>query len=625
MNDGNTAHPPTGPAASGSLPGAGPAPGRPRLASQRWTGPLVIVGVAAVLAWQSWGCWPDVLVDFGRELYVPWQLVEGKTLYADIAHLSGPLSPYVNAFWFRLLGVGLTSLVIGNLLLLAVHVTLFYVLLVRVGGRLAAACACLVWLTVFGFGQLISVGNYNFVCPYAHEMTHGLLLGTAAVAGLSASHRSGRLWPLAGAGLALGLAFLTKVEIFLPAAAAVAVGLALSGPVRPEFRRPGLRPALVCLISALVPVVLAFALLSLAMPAGQALQSTARSWTILFQSDVSSLPFYRQGMGLDDPVGQLAAIAGWIGAYGCAFAPVALAGLALRKPGKHRSYLAVLISLSIAAVLAWCMDDIEWRRLALPWPVFVAAISVIGAVRAMRRRAPDHETRARSVLICMLSVFALGLLGKMVLNTRLYHYGFALAMPATLLIVVAMAQWIPAWVANRGGCAWVVRGAAMAALAVAVFVHARRSYEVYQTKTFVVSSGADAFRADARGDAVATMLEEIRRVVPHDATLAVFPEGVMINYLARRANPTPHLNFLPLELMVYGESEILASLQADAPDYVVLAHKDTSEYGVRFFGQGYGQRLFAWIRDHYRPISLVGAAPLQSDDFGLLLLGRSDP
>ena len=37
----------------------------------------------ALVSW-SWGKWLDVLGDVGRELYVPWRLVVGDVLYADL-------------------------------------------------------------------------------------------------------------------------------------------------------------------------------------------------------------------------------------------------------------------------------------------------------------------------------------------------------------------------------------------------------------------------------------------------------------------------------------------------------------------------------------------------------------
>ena len=43
-----------------------------------WAGPLSIAGAFALLAWWSWGKWTDVQIDFGVELYIPWQLSQGK-------------------------------------------------------------------------------------------------------------------------------------------------------------------------------------------------------------------------------------------------------------------------------------------------------------------------------------------------------------------------------------------------------------------------------------------------------------------------------------------------------------------------------------------------------------------
>ena len=72
----------------------------------------------------TWQTWADVLVDFGREVYVPWQLTEGKVLYRDIAYFNGPLSPYLNSIWFRLFGTSILTLAICNLAILAALVCL---------------------------------------------------------------------------------------------------------------------------------------------------------------------------------------------------------------------------------------------------------------------------------------------------------------------------------------------------------------------------------------------------------------------------------------------------------------------------------------------------------------------
>ena len=146
----------------------------------RLLGPVLIAAATAAMVYWSWGTWPDVIVDFGRELYTPWQLSEGQVLYRDVAHFNGPLSPYINALWFRLFGVGLRTLVVANLAIFGVLLYLCYSLLVQLGSRTSATLACLVFVFVFAFSRYTIAGNYNYLCPYSHEATHGLTLAVAS-------------------------------------------------------------------------------------------------------------------------------------------------------------------------------------------------------------------------------------------------------------------------------------------------------------------------------------------------------------------------------------------------------------------------------------------------------------
>jgi hypothetical protein len=67
---------------------------------------------------------------------------------------------------------------------------------------------------------------------------------------------------------------------------------------------------------------------------------------------------------------------------------------------------------------------------------------------------------------------------------------------------------------------------------------------------------------------------------------------------------------------------MLDAFRKAPPDWIALVHKDTSEYGYRFFGRDYGRGFGSWIRTDYDPVTLIGAMPLQSEQFGILLLRR---
>src|SRR5262249_12655511 len=135
----------------------------------------------AALAYWSWGKWPDPLIDFGRELYLPWQITHGRVLYQDLGTLYGPFSPYLNALWFALFGPSLLTLVVCNLVIFAACGAGIYHLIRIATDRITATAAGITTLLLFGFSQYSRIGNYNHVTPYSHEATHGLALSVAVL------------------------------------------------------------------------------------------------------------------------------------------------------------------------------------------------------------------------------------------------------------------------------------------------------------------------------------------------------------------------------------------------------------------------------------------------------------
>ncbi|MEN6459644.1 MAG: hypothetical protein ABFC63_12025 [Thermoguttaceae bacterium] len=587
-----------------------------------WWGPVAIASAAlAMLAW-TWGTWPDVLIDFGVERYIPWRLAQGDVLYRDIAFHNGPFSQYFNALCFGLFGSSLRTLVFSNLVWLALLICLLHYALRQVGSRTAATIACLVFVLLFAFGQYLGIGNYNYVCPYAHEMTHGLTLSLAAVVAAWPADRRQRSRMALG-GLALGIAFLTKTEVFLPGAFATATAVALSL----WFQRPGWRPTIArvgCfLIAFLVPPTIAFVCLATAMPTAQAMLGTLGTGAVALHRDILDLPFYRRGIGLDQPMHNAWLMLSLTGLEAIILAPAAALGLLLRRPQRFRRVIVAAVFFAMGAIL-WCLQThIPWYDMARPLPILMLAMAaavVASFVRGPRKRA-DQFRLVRQV---SLLVFAMVLLTKIALYARIYHYGFILAMPAVLLLCVAAFDWIPRFLDRRGGFGPVFAAAAAALLSVTIVAHLDVQSQLISAKTCRVGAGADAFWAYAAGDLVNTITAEIAKRTPPAKTLAVFPEGVMINCLTRLRNPTPYIHLMPTELILFGEQRIQAAYQAHPPDLIVFAHKDTSEFGLRFFGQNYGQRLADWVLANYRPVALAGSLPFQNDQFGILLLEKKD-
>jgi hypothetical protein len=583
---------------------------RVKFRGARLWGPLAIAVAAIVMARWTWATWPDVLVDFGQQLYLAWRVSRGEVLYRDLAYYNGPLSVYLNAALFRLFGVGLWTLVWANLAVGVAVGVLLYRLFAGAGGRWSGPAAGLAFVLLFAFGQFVGVGNYNFVCPYAHEMTHGLVLSLAA---LALASRWGRV-RFGFAGVALGLAFLTKSEVFLAGVSAVLVALIVSL-ARARLGREGTLRALALFGAGLhVPPLVAFVALSCQMPMRQALAGTLGSWVAAVNPAVVNLPFFRHGLGTDDVGRSLRLLALWSAGDAALFGALGVCAFAV--PRRFRPIAAGVLFLAVLVVLGAGRRQLAWHDAARPLPVVLIGVAAACALRLWRRSPSDDDDRQGRRLA--LAVLGLMMLAKMVLFARLSHYGFVLAMPATLVFVAALVDWLPAAIARLGGSPTVFRAGAVAVLLVAA-----SSYlfdiqaPLLRAKRTWVGTGVDRFLAGDRGVPINRALAEIDRRLGPAEQFAVLPEGVMLNYLSRRPTPTRYTVVLPTELALYGEPPILAALQSHSPDWLLLVDRDMEEPGLRFFGQDFARSIGRWAVADYR-----GLVEFTGRGFGIIVLRR---
>ena len=99
----------------------------------------------------------------------------------------------------------------------------------------------------------------------------------------------------------------------------------------------------------------------------------------------------------------------------------------------------------------------------------------------------------------------------------------------------------------------------------------------------------------------------------------------MINYMTRIESSVPYDSFIPPVLQMFDERKIVATFRAHPPDYVLLFHRVTPEYGVVLFGRDYGRDLYSWVMERYSPVTQCGHDPMSEDGDGLILMVRDPP
>jgi hypothetical protein len=609
----------------------------------------------------SWRKWPDLLVDFGTQLYLPWQISSGAVLYRDVMYLTGgPLSQHYHALLFSLFGPSLLVIVISNLLIGIGLLVLIYRLFLASSDVWTATVICLGVALVFACNTYSNIGNFNFVTPYCHELWHGLVLSIVAIALLSRWVLEGKQRFAAAAGFCLGLVFLTKPEVFAAVTLAFAASFLLGAADRGALC--AVKAAGSALVAALIPLAGFVVWFHRAESWHDSFRSTAFAWVPLLNSSVSQQFFYQWCLGLDAPRYHLRMM---LVHFSVLSVVVSVLVLLLRQ--NLNTTAKRLCAFGVLALLLALGTGLDWVDCGRSLPVLCLTLCLtlgtalarklpkrspsLGGPRSAQRSAnsghpsgggvgnslgqgegePSFQLHGSipPVFPFLCSVFGLGLLAKLGLYPRIWHYGFALAMPAFVSAIFLFLWRLPIWFEKFNVNRRLFRLAVTLLLGVGFLRLFVQSLQIYATKTVLVGHGQDTIFAqpksiDPSADAVRTALAWLDKNASPNASLAVLPEGIMLNYLSRHVNPTRYLVWNPAELASFGQQTMTDSFRSHPPDYVILVHRDASEYGAAFFGQrqSFGADLLEWITANYQPVYLIGHEPLRNSLFGIKILKR---
>jgi hypothetical protein len=589
-----------------------------------WIG-LAVVALAFVFAAAiSWRRWPDLLVDFGGQLYIPWRLASGAVLYRDLFYFAGgPFSQYFNALLFKMFGVSFLTLIVANLALVAATLFLVYRRFVAATDVLTAATICLGIVLVFAFGQYTPIGNYNYIAPYSHEVLHGLLLSILTVTLLADWLAKEHFRFVFAAGFCSGLVFLTKPDVFVALAAAVTLAFIIYCVTRRRFNFAA--KSLAAFLSAGMIPSLGFFLYFLSVENWrESVCSVIFGWLPLFQTAIAKNPYYQWCMGFDQPFLHLRAMAGHFLFVAIAVAFYAMAfRLAWDLKSRRAKYAVFSLLISPLLILAFRFN---WINCGASLPLLGFSTCVL--LRENYRKLSPQPAAAFPLL---WSVFGLVLLLKLGLFPRIWHYGFALAMPAFVSAVYLLLWLLPQLLETKFQVpARLFRVTVWLVLVIGFGRLFLQSEKFYTAKKFAVGPTSDHIMTfGPQGNSVEarttkSALAWIETNVPPDATIAALPEGVVMNYLSRRINPTPCLDWNPTMFTVFGQEKMTAAFEKNPPDYILIVEWNTYEFGIGYFGHypGYGVELMQWIDKNYQPVELFGGEPLQNGLFGIKILKR---
>lgn len=563
-------------------------PGRARIGLVEIVALAIVVAVGAFALWQSWGKWLHPLIDAGRDLYVPEQILAGKKLYRDVLYFYPPLAPYLIAAITAITGSSLAVYIGIGAGVAAVVCGALYLVARSLSGRVAAFAVSLLFVSV----SLAGATTYgsNFIFPYAHAAVFGMtffLLFEAAIIRMFVAGPTRLIVGIAiGAGL---LSAWCKIEFAVFVIATFLMAVVLGVATRRVTRRGAVFAALVALLCAAGTSAAVWLYFADAGPGHHWLFDNALP-TALISGDVAGT-FYTKVTGSDRWLRNLS---------------LALVGLVLisahlwivrmldsERSGAKRGPVVGVLLLCLAAIIFVLASDLFFRAWTL-----VQLLAIPFAIRAVRRVAREGEdpARWRRLAFPLLLWFSLCGSSRIYLNLAPVWYGFFLILPVWLLIVHLLFRELPdrSVYSRRASLLWLPL----------VLVIAGRNLgeqrQAYVEKHFAIATPRGTFfdfspdRARVLNEFVAYANE---RRLPG---LVIIPEGLALNYVTSIPNPMSWHTFTPAEIPTR-EIELRAVDEFDRvkPRYVAVTTQEAAAFGFRGFGVDYGLEIDGYLRANY--------------------------
>ena len=569
----------------------------------------------------GWGKWGHYQIDYGREVYLPWRIFEGSILYKDVVSYFGPLSPNFNALMFSLFGVHLWTIQIINLLIMVLLSYLIWKISLKIAPRFNAIILVLTFIYTVGLNNAETLGNYNFMTPYSNDLTHGYLLAFCILLIMSKPTGS---WPTSRSilcGALFGLLFLTKSEIFIAMIIATSAAVLLNTVKSLVLLKSNATFTLLFLIGFATPITATLLIMSNHSSLKFAIDSISFMYMLPFNLPNPFKIFYLSESGLDNIIPSIRSILISFLLNALIFTSVWFTGyVASKLKQSQHIFLLITILAALSVTYLYIIPHeirflIATRWVSISLPLYIAVFIAIYLIK------PIKSQYCSNYFVLIVFIFSFMLITKIILNARLLYYGTLLAFPMLMIYVLAVTLFIPA-IHKKNILAF--RLSTLSGVVIILLLFSPKVIQsitnFHNAKYFTITTDTGYIAGNDKLLIINDLLLYLTTHVKQSSSLAVLPEGVMINFLLKMPNPTPFINLCPPEWSAFDGHKIEKAYSDNPPNWIILLSRPMREYGEEGFCISYGNTLCEWIQSNYTQVITFGEVPFVRGKSGAILL-----
>ncbi|NUM33281.1 MAG: hypothetical protein HUU50_01955 [Candidatus Brocadiae bacterium] len=544
-----------------------------------------------------WGRQGHIIVDCGRELYIPSAMLNGYVLYKDIFNIYGPLSYQINALLYIFFGENLNTLLFAGFC----NGFLIIITLYLISKTVTSAINCFGFIFLVICSCIYSTWICNYIFPYSYSIVYSLSSFLLSVLFLVYYVKYSKSEFAILSCFFIGISIATKYEYYLYCVFLIFFLI---------FFKP-LKIKNFCL-AFLAMIFLPSISVSILFLQGLKLQDCIDTWSLIQKLFYSSMTqsFYTEMTGLFfDKEIFFANLQRfwqfWSNASLTLFIIYFFLWLMKRKElFNFNISLNIKIALSILFFFIFPFNLInnvshEFLFSWLPLSALCILLFLLGQSfwKAKYKLGNLKRLLIDQKIFILLSIISLlsALKALFFLNLRVYG---TFTFPLVFLVnFVFICEYIPNNIKRLDKRVWQISW-----LIFFLFVGSAFSMKYFQNSYEKNISAFQSEKGTIYGDEdIVSPMSSAYKYLKEKSikNFLVIPEGVILNFFTNIPSHNKYYYLIPQCVEIFGEEKVVQDLEQWLPDYIILNNRDLSEYGYSYIGKDFALKIFKFITENY--------------------------
>lgn len=515
----------------------------------------ILLGVAVFVTYGHHG---HLIMDCGREVYYPVQILDGKVLYKDLFNIYGPFSYMFNAFLFKLFSINLNTLYLAGCFSAVLIVTLIY----KIAGKFLPEFLSfsIAFLTICT--GVLNTNLFNLIFPYSYAMLYGTVAFLASFLFLTRYVQNPeKTLNLYFSGLLAGLAVANKYD-FLPY-------LFIFLFVAIKTDKISFKRSLLLLCSILFVPVVCFSILFLqGLSSGDfisvliTLKSFAKSETLRYFYKTQGVYFHRyipelfiySILKIIIPLGLI--LIGFKLKQKVLFIIFILSGLYFG----HKFINSV--SLSFIPFLIFVLTVINFNKIKINPELLILALSSI--LISFKSFWSLVFSSYGMFFGGFFIITFLGIVKKSIDEKKLSYTGISI-----FILLIAF---------NLG----------------------IENFSKMKTREYPINSNFGTIYVEKiLYSPTVELINFIKEKVKNTDEIVILPEGLVINFLTGRKSDDFYNSLIPLYWEVFGDEKLIQHFDKTKPEYIVFSNWENKDYYLKYICSDYAVSFCNFVAKNY--------------------------